>query len=159
MEAVHYFIRHGQEAGNRLTGLGKEQSKQVVNKLLSSGIGNTAIVLSSDETRALETAEIIAGGLGAAVHESRRLAIAGQLPAAVKDLDVFLKDTLEQSGLKALGHEQKLVVVAHAPLLAVIKGLQLNDASNIENGEIIEYVPGSWDTSYYDERYAMLLDL
>jgi phosphohistidine phosphatase SixA len=160
-EGIHYFVRHGKtgsecgDQGPMLNREGKAQAEEARDYLIRRGLGHSTIVLSSDLSRATETATIIADGLGTTVLSSRRINIAGNEPTVIRDMDDFLVDTLDSLGENI--DNRKLVVVTHAPLLAVLVGRPEYDTDMIGYGEVFTYTPGNWNSSMYDEDLAAML--
>ena len=155
-EAPIYLVRHGKDGydGN-LTPEGIEQSEYARDTLLEVGLGTKALLLSSNAPRALQTAGIIGLGLDTLVHPSQRINTAGSKARIVQNLDTYLEETLRRLGL-TMSDGQSLVVVTHAPLIAVAKGLDIFDSGQVMNGEVVEYEPGSWTDLYYDESYETI---
>ncbi len=156
-EFTHFLVRHGKAGEENLIPEGIEQSESARDVLIELGLGSSAILLCSDLPRAVQTATIIGEGLKLPVHPSKRLNIAGNEPEVVNDLDDFLNTTLEYLGLSR-ADDQPLIVVSHAPLLALAKGLTVYDTNKVKNGEVVRYLPGSWDGSeyrdYIEEMYS-----
>lgn len=150
MVGPNFLVRHGKDKQGTLTEQGVQQSEGAREELLSYGLGGAALLLSSDLSRAVQTAGIIGEGLGVSVHASRRIAVGGNNAEVVKDLDEFLDTTLEQMGLER-ADDQPLVVVTHAPMMAIAKGLSINDIYSVNNGEVVQYASGTWSGTYYSE--------
>jgi phosphohistidine phosphatase SixA len=148
INAMNYLVRHGKSGRDGLTPEGIREAERARDTLRGLGLGATALLLSSDTKRALQTAEIIGAGLSTPVNPSKRINIGGNEAEVVRDLDEFLQVTLGQLGLSR-ADGQPLVVITHAPLIAVAKGLTLDDANTIENGEVVSYTPGTWNGSYH----------
>lgn len=155
METFRYLVRHGkynrQSSQRDLTPEGISESEGARDVLIGRGIGSSALLLCSNTKRTLQTAEIIADGLGVEVHPSTRINCGGNNADAVKDLDEFLAITLDRNGL-VLEDDQPLVVVTHAPLIAVAQfGSTFNSDKDIMHGGVYEYTPGTWrNTDYLD---------
>lgn len=152
-----YLVRHGRYEKGNLTEAGRsEDAPKARDALVAKGIGGKALVLSSSESRAVQTAEIIAEGLGAVVVPSKRIAEGGNHTHGVKDLDEFVAKALAEAGLHKNG--ESLVVVSHAPMLAVAKGLSVDDYFQVDYGEIVEYAPGTWRNPDYMVGVEMMIE-
>ena len=150
-----YFVRHG--SVNQLTKeLNSEGGLEAIHagqKLLAMGLGETATVLASSTKRTIQTAEAIAQVLGARLAPpSSWLYEAGNMPQMlIRDVEHFLlaANKAENLGLRS---ESPLVVVTHAPMIALINGDVGTGA--IENGEIYPYKPGSWKNDEFNKMMA-----
>lgn len=154
-----FLVRHGNANYDYdiLTKKGQEDAKRAGRELLKTSLGTTGLILSSDAGRAFETATIIGDFLGVPVTPSKRINIAGNDPEVVADLDQFLADTLESEDV-TLTDEQHLIVVTHAPLIAIAKGLRPSDTSQVQNGEVVRLGDHPWNASFYNPAlYARLL--
>jgi broad specificity phosphatase PhoE len=127
-------------------------------RLLSREVGNGALLLSSNYPRALQTAEVIAKGIGSEVIPSKRLAEGGNYPKGIESLDDFLLKALEEAGVEQAG--RALVVVTHAPMLTIALQRYEDDAiDSIGYGMVVDYVPGSWRNPQFTEHNEFVLDL
>jgi len=140
-----YDRKKGSPTEGKLVDAGREQAARARDALLEAGLGAGAIVLSSNAERARETADIIGQGLGArAVVYSRRIELGGEHTNGIRDLDAFLKRSLEESAVMPYDVTEGLVVVSHAPLLIAAKALTEAPDLNVDYGEIVSYEPGTW---------------
>lgn len=149
-----FLVRHGRYNRDGLTPEGREDARHARDELLTKGLGGRAIVLSSSADRAMRTAEIIAEGLGALTAESFRMDIGGNRPEAIQNLDDWISRALKEAEA-SVGDEQQLVVVTHAPLIDVAKGLTID---GVGHGEVYEYLTGSWNNPGYQDFEATLVD-
>lgn len=152
---MNYLVRHGKHNQGKLTSEGVREAEAARDELIRLGLGTSAILLSSNKTRALQTAEVIGAGLDTPVHSSLRINVAGNTAEVVENLDDFLTETLRQLHITR-ANEQPLVVVTHAPLIAIAKGLTLDDTDKISNGEVVGYTSGEWNNSFYRDYLADL---
>lgn len=117
-----FFVRHG-EYGHRtglLTERGEEHAREAAKELIQRGLGEAALVHSSSHPRAMETAIIIAEALGAPEPlADKTIAIAGETPDAVLDLNELLPKAIGRFGLTLT--DRDLVVVAHMPLISYLE--------------------------------------
>lgn len=127
-----YAVRHGQYSVH-LTELGKHQAANAGVQLQELLEGKTPYIISSNALRAVETAEIIAEILHAPVQVSERIEVAGNKPEVVADLRDYLAQSLD--GYKP---DQVLIVVAHEPLLHILKG------GSVAHGEVVPYNLADW---------------
>lgn len=158
MNTPQYLVRHGnyEISSHNLTAEGRTQSEKGRDDLLSRGIGGKALLLSSDAKRTIQTAEIIAEGLGVDIHPSTRINRAGNSVGVVSDLDEFLATTLERMGLD-LDEDRPLVVVTHAPMIAISEGINVRDCNSLVSyGGVYEYAPGSWSNPEYRDFEELL---
>jgi broad specificity phosphatase PhoE len=151
-EAV-FLVRHGRYNRTGLSPEGHVDARQARDELIAKNLGGKALVLTSSAQRAWETATIIAKGLKAGLVLSDRIYEGGNDVEAVEDLDIWLQRALEEAKV-SVPAGKSLVVVTHAPMVAVAKGLRSYDASDIGNGEIFEYTPGSWHNQDFRESYV-----
>ncbi len=135
----HYFVRHGRYNAftKALTPDGIDDAKRASIDLANRGLGREALILSSSNQRAMESAQIIGRELYSAPHSSELMAHGGECPDVIFDLDQYLIKALAETG-QELATDQPLIVVTHAPLIAMIsRGMP-------GYGEVVEYVPGTW---------------
>jgi broad specificity phosphatase PhoE len=135
----HFFVRHGRcdPFTKILTYEGRADMVIASNHLASRGLGREALILSSSYPRAIESAEIIGRELYSTPFSSSLIADGGEHPRSIKDLDIFLSEALGETG-QELRPDQPLIVVTHAPLMAMIsRGMP-------GYGEVVEYIPGTW---------------
>lgn len=146
-----YLVKHGaiDVYDPTLTIAGQEQAKTARDELVERGLGGRAILLSSTANRALQTAEIIAEGLGVEVKQSPGLEKFGNNPIILDSLDELIEAELAKCGLEV--DEQGVVAVTHAPLIAMAKKVK---TSSIEYGEVFQYPPGTWDQHFRPPGYS-----
>jgi phosphohistidine phosphatase SixA len=141
------LVRHGQyeDSTGTLNEEGQAQAKEAARKLVEFGLGSIA-VLSSDVPRALQTGEIIAAELSSPIFSSRRMNIGGNRPEGIEDLDDWLKKALDEAGAD-IEPNTGLVVVTHGPLIKVaLHGTtRSSESEEVEYGQVVPYVPGSWN--------------
>lgn len=139
-----YLVRHGNydhESGC-LNAEGRSiHAPSARDRLLARGLGANTILLSSDAPRAAETAEIIGYGIGAKPILSSVINEAGNDAWSVSDLDAVVDRALLEVDI-ADDATQDLVVVTHAPMLAIARGVESYD---IDFGEVLAYQRGSWN--------------
>ncbi len=150
-----FLVRHGEysQTTRGLTGLGREvHAPQARQRLLARGIGEGALILSSAALRAMQTAEIIAEGLPHPnVVSSDLIEDGGNDARHVKDLDDLLARAVAEAQV-AVPETGSLVVVTHAPMLAIASGLHgFGDSRKISYGQVMEYEPGSWQNPNFSE--------
>lgn len=139
-----FVVRHGRydRGTTRLTEQGRtEDAPRARDDLVRRGLGMGAVVLSSSELRAVETAEVIAEGFGTEVIQSKKIAMGGVHPSMISDLDEMLATVMHEAGVE-VDTDGKLVVVAHAPLVAAVAR---TDEMQVDFGQVAEYVPGTWN--------------
>ena len=139
-----YLVRHGNY--DRRSGSLNAEGRQIDapsarDQLLLRGLGANTILLSSDAPRAVETAEIIGHGLGSEPVLSNMINRAGNGAWSVRDLDALVDLALQEAGITD-DVNRDLVVVTHAPMLAIARGVE-SDA--IDFGEVLAYQRGSWN--------------
>jgi broad specificity phosphatase PhoE len=135
----HYFVRHGRYNAftEAITTEGEDDAKRASIDLASRGLGREALILSSSNQRAMESAQIIGRELYSAPFSSALIAQGGERPGGILDLDLFLDKALAETG-QELAPNQPLIVVTHAPLITRIsRGMP-------GYGEVVEYIPGTW---------------
>ena len=140
-----YLVRHGSynDDDDALNTVGREShAPQAKNQLIARGVGAGCILLSSDARRAAETAQIIGEGLGVEPVLSPVINEAGNHAWSVKDLDAVVEQALSEAGVVLDGTSQDLVVVTHAPMLAIARGVASKD---IGYGEVLAYTRNSWN--------------
>lgn len=147
MEGMVYLVRHGQynPYNEGLSEQGFRQAELARDDLVARGLGGKALVFSSDERRAIETAEVIAGGLDTTVAASTKLAWAGLSPTTVDSLDRLIEEVAAEHRTQV--QDEAIVIVAHEPLLRIIK----NNGAGVANGEIIT-ARADWENSRFDPR-------
>lgn len=138
-----FFVRHGRYRLEELTEEGRNQSVEARETLLGNGVGRSALLLSSNAPRAVQTADILHEAIGERVIQSELIALAGFAPDAIEDLDSLLTEALESEG-QSLEDHYGLVVVTHAPLVAAVKGPRVRE-EHIKYGEVVPYTIGSWE--------------
>lgn len=142
-EQAFYLVRHGNygmEGG--LNTMGREvHAPAAREELLARGLGANTVLLSSDARRAAETAEIISEGLGTEVVLSNLINTAGNRAWNVRDLDAVVEQALHEAGVSIDAATQDLVVVTHAPMLAVARGVE---SDQVRYGEVLTYHRGTW---------------
>lgn len=160
-EKLTYLVRHGSynENGGGLDAAGREASERARDSLLKCGLGDRALVLCSDAPRAVETARIIAAGICATVAESKRVRIGGtDYISAVENLDDWLARSMSDAG-QTLAQDQTLVVVTHAPMIAIAKGLYDSDYSKaVGFGEVYPYIHGSWQNPGFISAFTSMAE-
>lgn len=156
-----FFVRHGayERAHGELTSLGIEQAETARMTLNMNGVGDEAIVLASDAPRAHQTAEIIVAGTQRTLLSSTAIKKAGNAAEGVEDLDAYLGETLAEHGVNADQMTEQLVVVTHAPLVALVCGLTTRHADRIPYGEVAPYQPGTWQNPEYSDVNRQILEL
>lgn len=135
----HYFVRHGRydPLTKALTAEGEDDARRACTDLESRGLGREALILSSSNLRAIESAKIIGRVLYTPPFSSTLLAEGGECPEIIVDLDLFLNEALAETG-QELSPNQPLIVVTHAPLIEMI-------SRNMPGyGEVVEYISGTW---------------
>jgi broad specificity phosphatase PhoE len=140
------FMRHGsyEHGTGGLNEVGKEQAIGAAARLDDLGLGPTTLIHSSKHLRAVQTAEIIARVLNTSYTNDEIIAIAGERPDAVSDLNEVVETALKLQGLDSTGKD--IVIVTHMPLVAF---LEYGDPYEpVNNCHIHEY-KGNWDNRYY----------
>jgi phosphohistidine phosphatase SixA len=152
-----YLLRHGRAETDSLTPQGIEDSHIASKMLIAKGLGGRAVVLSSSEPRAYQTAKIIAEDLDVLpVLKSRYMTVGGLDPRGIESLDDWLDDALKECGGPVKDNET-LVVVTHEPLLkTAVYGSR--ECGQIEHGSVIEYEPGSWNNRDFRPFWKEFLD-
>lgn len=148
-----FLVRHGRSMRGRsmedeLTPEGIQQARKAGGELLAKGLGASALILSSTAPRAIQTANIIGEELHTSVLQSTRIRLGGLEPQAIKDLDKWVNKALAEAKVPT-DSDRPLVLVTHAPLIAIAKGLHPSEADEVDHGEIFEYHVGSWVNSRY----------
>jgi phosphohistidine phosphatase SixA len=142
-----FVVRHGAysrpESGEELTTTGRMQAE-------SAGYGLQAVspnarwqLVSSDEPRAAQTAEIIGRIVNATPILSRLIARAGDYVEDAAAFETRIRTALEEGG-EPYDEHSPLAVVGHLPLLACVAG---DPRAEIGNGEMVQYTPEMWDGS------------
>lgn len=140
-----YLVRHGEYGrDHNLNAMGREVHAPSARDNLVNlrGLGSNAVLLSSDAPRAAQTAEIIGEGLGVKPVMSALVNEAGNSAWLVSDLDAVIEEALDLAGVEINEESQDLVVVTHAPMLAVARGV---DSRDIRYGEVLAYARNSWN--------------
>lgn len=153
---TYYLVRHGdydRDTGELNNG-GLEQSRQAGDILLSRVLGMEALILTSTAPQTRQTAEILARRLVALQVVSRRIELGGRYPMGIQDLDEFVD---KAGGAFIAG--RKLVVVTHAPLIAVAQGQSYRTSSDtVAYGGVFDQEPGSWSNPNYEEFFEIGLE-
>lgn len=135
-----YLVRHGSYCWGDDGGLDRTGSEvhatEARDQLIGRGVGAGTILLASTARRTIETAEIIGQGLGVEPVPSQLIHDAGNGAVPIKNLDTLMERALEECGV-AIDSSQDLVVVTHAPMLAVAR--RLITTKNVSFGEVYEY--------------------
>jgi len=139
-----YLVRHGKYGDDwNLDATGREiHAPSARDQLLARGLGSGAVLLSSDAPRAAQTAEIIGRGLGVQPVLSRLINEAGNEAWGVQDLDEVVEGALRAADITLDESSQELVVVTHAPMVAIAKGVPMKE---ITFGEVFAYQRHSWN--------------
>ncbi|HEY4964300.1 MAG TPA: phosphoglycerate mutase family protein [Candidatus Saccharimonadales bacterium] len=162
MSKPFYLLRHGRYDSSTM-GLSTEGISQDApfarDSLIAKGLGRDTLLLSSDQLRCLQTAEIIADGLGGpTVVPSRRIAEGGNTAKGVKSLDEFIAKALVEADVE-LGDDQPLVVVTHGPMVAIAEGRYYDGAADATGyGVVMEYRQGSWANPGFQEGLEYVID-
>lgn len=136
-----YLVRHGAYTYGGLNERGLMiDAPDARDELLARGLGANAVILSSSSPRASQTAIIIGRGLGADVVLSNTINEAGN-SWAVSDLDAVVGQALKEEGVEIDPANQDLIIVTHAPMIAIACG---KEPADIEFGEVYKYARGSW---------------
>lgn len=145
-----YFVRHGDYSWQELNDAGHEQAMAARDTLVQAGVGRSALLLSSDITRAVQTAEILHESIGERVIVSHQIALASFMPEKIDDLEGMLAEIVKSEGYK-IKEPRDVVVVAHSPLVAAVKGPNVSE-DDIGFGEIVKYTKGSWQYVQHSSR-------
>lgn len=162
LQSPVYLVRHGKQervgGEERLSDKGRhEDAPNARARLLSRGVGHDALLLSSDYPRAIQTAQIIGEGIGAQVVPSKRIGESANRAKGIRSLDDFLSKALAEAGLEQ--RESGLVVVTHAPMLAIALRRYEEDAvESIGYGQVVDYEPGSWQNPNFDESQEYIIE-
>lgn len=155
--AKTFLVRHAECYGGALEPKGQEQANSARDELLRRGLGGGALILSSSAVRAMKTAEVIAIGLGVNVYPSKRIEEGGNTPDGVRSLDEWIDRAMGEVGIPI--SDKKLIVVTHAPLIAVAKvGSRDNCSNDVRKGEVFEYPPGTWNNSAFREIWENVVE-
>lgn len=140
-----YLMRHGHydRTTRHLDAQGRDEVIYSVHQLHERGVGALALILCSTAIRTQETAQIVAEEFPTRVMPARGLEVFGFNPDGLVSLDSFLDEMLEGIEVE-LDEESSLLVITHQPLLDRAR----LDGQNTEEGEIFEYVRGSWHNPY-----------
>jgi phosphohistidine phosphatase SixA len=145
-----YLVRHGAETYGGLNERGFwVDAPSARDELLAHGLGEAAVILSSSSPRAAQTAIIIAEGLRTGVVLSDTMKEAGN-SWGVRDLDAVVEQALYEEGIEIDPSNQDLIVVTHAPMIAIARGL--DSADGVEYGEVFPYLRGSWSNPIAPKR-------
>lgn len=137
MAAEAYFVRHGSyNLSGDLNTVGLEQAGAAKDYLLQEGIGRSALLLSSDIPRALQTAEVLHEAIGEQIITSDKLGM-GSFSLNIVDLADVLAEVAGTADFN-IDDADGLVVVTHAPLVAAVKGPKISE-DDIAYGEIVKY--------------------
>jgi phosphohistidine phosphatase SixA len=147
-----YLVRHGEynRDGGSLTKLGQEQARGSAQDLVTAGLGRSSLILSSNETRAMEHARIISSVLGCNEPlDSAQLARYGNYPELLRKLTLgeLLLQELDSHKLHP-DEIGSLVVVTHGPLIATAIGKPETTSTQLDTvvplGGVFRYEPGSF---------------
>lgn len=130
------FVRHGKgEPSGNLGDLGRTQIQKASVKLKELGAGPQTLVLTSDEPRAAQSADIIAGNLGAKPAETRNTLRPSRDEAFVNREAGHLSDKF--STVVCVSHEDTII-----ECVAQLAGQRTRSA----NGQVIalEFPGSSW---------------
>lgn len=143
-----YLVRHGNYdwTTGGLDAVGRiVDAPKASRHLVDRGLGTRAVLLSSDARRAAETAKIIGDTLGTEPVLSPTINQAGNEARDVHDLDAVIERALQEEGVEIDGTEQDLVVVTHAPMLAIARRVS---SMEIGYGEVFTYQRNTWNNPY-----------
>lgn len=145
-----FLVRHGRSAGQekKLTPEGEKDARQIAQEIEDREIGKNALILCSTESRAEDTALIISEKLRYKIYSSFSLAVYGQTPQGLKNLDELLRRVLNDAEFDH-GPERSLIVVTHAPLLSTALYGTSVDMDKVWFGCMYEYIPTSWLNQQY----------
>jgi broad specificity phosphatase PhoE len=153
-----FLVRHGRYSSEELSFEGRTiDAPKARDELIAKNLGSGAILLTSSLARAFQTAEIIGEGIKSTPLASERIALGSNFVDGIKSLDDFIDRALEELDVKQeIG--QPLVVVTHAPTLAVAKEGSTRGANDIGYGEVMEYIPGTWNNHRLNSGDEFVLD-
>ncbi len=153
-----YLVRHGdyESRTGRLNQDGIAHSEAALGELVAHGLGKTTLVLSSNAPRALDTAGVIAAGLGVEVVPSKRIKAGGNEALAIKSLDDWIMRALEEANTER--GSGPLVIVAHEPLLRIAAYKTLKNSPRIPYGHVQPYILGSWVNDDFREYIAQYIE-
>jgi phosphohistidine phosphatase SixA len=139
--APYFLVRHAEafmESGlvEHLTPEGIIQAEQARDQLIESGLDQNTLVLSSTAPRAVETAEIIAEGLGAGVETAVTIRRIGEAPGDRSTAVLASIVTGLEAKFEPVEEGAPVVIVGHQPLF-----VRLTSKKAIGNGEVIEWDP------------------
>jgi broad specificity phosphatase PhoE len=138
-----YLVRHGyyvrdDDTGEQvLTDVGRIQAEAASVKLKEAGLGETAVLLTSTQPRAVQTAEIIGENLRLEPLGSARLAMAGEhtVPGGTKLGDVIQR-CFHELDIEP-PEEAPIIAVTHAPLIEdVLANLEDAQTKRAFNGGV-----------------------
>lgn len=107
-----HLVRHGSYEDGDLTQKGQDEAKAAATVLAAKGLGQEALILCGAVPSLIQTAEIIAAGLGTdSILHSRLMAKVGQDPELVESLARLVDAILADQGIDKRPTE--LVIVTH----------------------------------------------
>lgn len=158
MPSLITLVRHGnydsydrinKRSAEVLIPEGEAQAVKAGETLLEKGLGEGALILSSDAPRAAQTAQIIAGIINCKdIILSSRLNIWGNRISAMQDLDGAIAQSLHEEASRDTP-EHGLIVVAHAPIVATALAIRPRD---VAFGGVYDYEPGTWRNYDFAQR-------
>jgi phosphohistidine phosphatase SixA len=154
-----FLVRHGDYDDDtlHLNDVGRKQAHNAAEVLTKRWHISGTPVFTSWLHRAIETADIIAQGLsgdGAKAIQSEALALAGNHPEVVKELGTLVCGVVNKVAPE-LEAESPIVVVTHAPLIAVAMDISTGD---VRYGGVYRYDPSVFNNPFYRPRYEAGLD-
>lgn len=155
------FLRHGDYDSftGGLTELGEARAR-AAGKILRTQweLGSGAIVLASSAVRARETAAIVSDELEAEkVYVSDSLNRGGNQVRAIKNLDAFMSDVLQQAGVEFA--DDGLVVVTHGPMMTLVLDADPSQANRVTHCLPYAYTPTGQDNPHFEQWRAKRLGL
>lgn len=143
-----HLVRHGSYEDGDLTQKGQDEAKAAATVLAAKGLGQEALILCGAVPSLIQTAEIIAAGLGTdSILHSRLMAKVGQDPELVESLARLVDAILADQGIDKRPTE--LVIVTHLPLISVAA---CQDPHDVPPGIVVPVDPRTWNNPGYD-RY------
>lgn len=182
-----YFVRHGQSEWNvlertqgqiahpRLTALGRQQATTAASWIAADLAGRQPTIVTSDLTRAVETAAVLADRLGATVqqdarlrerhvgwlegrsHDARRRAVEQQLShdpdarlgggESVREVHLRVAELMAE-----LDGTVPTVLVTHGDTIRIAQGTPNDEV--VANGAVVRL---GWSSGSPDERDALLV--
>jgi len=154
-KGARYLARQG-TVGAESGGLSEEgmQSARNAADFLSERVGRTALIVSADSPPAIQTAETIRGKIGADLLLSRAVTLGGDRPAAIQDLEGFLK-TVITLGEHQYNPAQDLVVVSPDELIWAGVSLSDYEAADHDARGGVYIAAEEWDNPHYDLQIAL----